>query len=248
MSSVVRLFITPACLAFLSGAALGQESWREGMKRAMAEAASRQQEAAAAILGARALQEASVARQAQSQPDQMVFDWGPQGSWRSALPPLTGALPEPRPASFDAACDALPAGQARSLVQAAATRAGLQAGLLHAVVEQESAFVPCAVSRKGAQGLMQLMPETASGLGVSDPFDPTQNIDAGARYLKQLLVRYGGQLTLALSAYNAGPARVDRAGGIPEIPETMDYVERVLTKLRRRGGAFPEPEAPVAFD
>jgi len=87
------------------------------------------------------------------------------------------------------------------------------------------------VSKKGALGLMQLMPATVVGLNVEDPFDPKENVDAGARFLKQLLQRYGGDVALALGAYNAGPARVDAAGDVPAIPETMDYVNDILTQI-----------------
>ena len=97
-----------------------------------------------------------------------------------------------------------------------------------AVVQIESAFLPRAVSPKGAQGLMQLMPATAAELGVTDPFAPDQNLAAGVRYLSGLLSRYDGDVRRALAAYNAGAASVDRYGGIPPYPETRAYVERVL--------------------
>jgi len=114
-------------------------------------------------------------------------------------------------------------------VQAAAQRYELPAALIKAVMAAESAFNPRAVSRKGAQGLMQLMPETARELSVSDAFDPAQNIDGGARYLRKLWTRYDGDLYRTLSAYNAGPDAVRRSrGNIPNIAETQDYVRRVL--------------------
>lgn len=116
-------------------------------------------------------------------------------------------------------------------LRAVAARNGVGASTLRAMVARESAFHPCAVSPKGALGLMQLMPATAATLGVRDPFDPVENLDAGARFLSQLLARYGGDLRLALSAYNAGPGRVDRTGGIPPIPETRDYVRSVLSAV-----------------
>src|SRR5205085_361018 len=97
---------------------------------------------------------------------------------------------------------------------------------------QESGSRPCAVSAKGAQGLMQLMPATSQQFGVADPFDARQNIQAGAKFLKQLLTRYGGDVTKALAAYNAGPGRVDQAGGaVPGIPETIHYVSSILSSL-----------------
>ena len=116
----------------------------------------------------------------------------------------------------------------QELAAEAARREGLDERLLISVMETESGFRPCAVSPKGALGLMQLMPATALEWGVSDPLDPRANVIAGARYLKQLLNRYGGNLMLALSAYNAGPARVDNAGGVPSIRETLDYLRKVV--------------------
>jgi soluble lytic murein transglycosylase-like protein len=128
-------------------------------------------------------------------------------------------------------CDPLPKDEVDALVSDAASREGLQPDLLRRVMQRESAFKPCAISVKGAQGLMQLMPATADQYGVKDPFNPKQNVAAGARFLKELLVKYGGDLTLALSAYNAGPGRVDRAGGVPAIAETQNYVAEILRFL-----------------
>jgi soluble lytic murein transglycosylase-like protein len=128
------------------------------------------------------------------------------------------------------------------IVLDAAQREGLEPRLLTAVIEQESAFRPCAVSEKGAQGLMQLMPATAEQFGVSDAFDIQQNIGGGARFLKELLTRYTGDLALALGAYNAGPTKVDQAGGVPAIPETTNYVREILRKLAPPS-ADPKPPA-----
>lgn len=128
-------------------------------------------------------------------------------------------------------CDPLPAAAVDTLVQQAAKNQNLDEQVLRGVIQQESAFRPCAISPKGAMGLMQLMPATADQFGVSDPFDPKDNVEAGAAFLKQLLARYGGDLTLALGAYNAGPAKVDAAAGVPKIPETQDYVNRVLSTV-----------------
>ena len=100
--------------------------------------------------------------------------------------------------------------------------------LVQAVVRVESAFNPSAVSRKGASGLMQLMPRTASALGVLDPFDPRQNIRGGVRHLRYLLDRYRGNVAMAVAAYNAGEGAVDFHQGIPPYPETKQYVQRVL--------------------
>lgn len=143
------------------------------------------------------------------------------------------AWPEP---SFPASvfvCDPMPLAALDPIFDRAARSFGVESSLLRAVARKESAFQPCAVSRAGAMGLMQLMPETALSLGVTDPFDPEQNIFGGARFLRLLLDRYGNDLTLALSAYNAGPARVERSGGVPRIPETMDYVSTILHWLAR---------------
>ncbi len=129
------------------------------------------------------------------------------------------------------ACPALEDPEIEKLTQDAAQKNSIPAELIAAVMRQESAFHPCALSTAGAMGLMQLMPETVQTLGVDDPFSPQQNVDAGARYLKQLLDRYHGDRRLALSAYNAGATRVDQANGIPDIPETQDYVRRILDAL-----------------
>jgi soluble lytic murein transglycosylase-like protein len=116
------------------------------------------------------------------------------------------------------------------LVRAAARTHGLPEALLQAVVETESGFDPAAVSPKGALGLMQLMPQTARALQVRDARDPADNIDGGARYLKELLSRFRNDLALALAAYNAGPGAVERSGGIPRIAETQAYVPRVIAR------------------
>ena len=125
-------------------------------------------------------------------------------------------------------CEPLPDSKIDALVETAAKREDLQPELLRAVALQESGFRPCAASPKGAMGLMQLMPATAAQLGVKNPFDPAENVFAGARMLKDLLDYYG-ELPLALSAYNAGTGRVREAGGIPNIPETKEYVRAILS-------------------
>jgi len=104
--------------------------------------------------------------------------------------------------------------------------------LVKEMIKVESEFNPEAVSTKGAQGLMQLMPETASLLRVADPFDPSQNIEAGVKYLKHLLVKFH-DLTLALAAYNAGEGIVEELGAVPDYPETRAYVEKVLRYYSR---------------
>ena len=120
-----------------------------------------------------------------------------------------------------------------AVIEDAARKEGFTPDLLRAVISRESGFDPCAVSDKGALGLMQLMPETAEALGVTDVFDPEQNVRGGARYLGELLDRYGGDLVLALAAYNAGPGRVARYHGLPPIPETIDYVRDILKDLEK---------------
>jgi soluble lytic murein transglycosylase-like protein len=121
-------------------------------------------------------------------------------------------------------------GDLRTLAAAAARRHGLDPELVLAVVSVESAFRPAAVSPKGAQGLMQLMPATAASLGVKDAFDPADNLDGGARYLGSLLTLYGGDVPRALAAYNAGAGAVARHRGVPPYRETRAYVKRVLER------------------
>lgn len=117
-----------------------------------------------------------------------------------------------------------------SLAGELARKHGLDPALVLAVISVESAFQPAAVSPKGAQGLMQLMPATARELGVTDALDPAQNVDGGVRYLRALVEQYKGDLRLALAAYNAGAGAVKRHGGVPPYRETRDYVEKVLKR------------------
>jgi soluble lytic murein transglycosylase-like protein len=112
-------------------------------------------------------------------------------------------------------------------IDAAALRHNVDPSLVRSVVKVESNFNPNAVSRKGAMGLMQLMPSTARSLNVSNPFDPQQNVDAGVRHLRSLLDSYGGNIPLSLAAYNAGAGAVARSAGVPHFRETQNYVRRI---------------------
>ena len=120
-------------------------------------------------------------------------------------------------------------------IDEAATKHNVDPNLVRSVVKVESNFNPNAVSRKGAMGLMQLMPATARSLNVSNPFDPQQNVDAGVRHLKKLLESYGGDVRLSLAAYNAGAGAVARSAGVPRFAETRNYVRRI-TELYAGGG------------
>jgi soluble lytic murein transglycosylase-like protein len=133
---------------------------------------------------------------------------------------------------------ALPAGTPYGAeITAAAQRNGLDPALLAGLIKQESGFDPNARSGAGAQGLTQLMPGTAAGLGVSNPLDPAQAIEGGAKYLKQQLDRFGGDTARALAAYNAGPGAVQRFGGVPPYAETQNYVRAV----QANAAAFRNP-------
>jgi len=131
------------------------------------------------------------------------------------------ALPDPPPP--------VPFG---SLIRAASQKHGLDETLLASVIAAESNFNPRAVSPRQARGLMQLLPDTAARYAVTNIFDPAQNIDAGARYLRELLERYHQDLALALAAYNAGPQRVEQHRGVPPFAETRAYVQQVTWQLR----------------
>jgi soluble lytic murein transglycosylase-like protein len=122
-------------------------------------------------------------------------------------------------------------------IDEAAARHNVDPSLVRSVVKVESNFNPNAVSRKGAMGLMQLMPSTARSLNVSNPFDPQQNVDAGVRHLRRLLDSYGGNVRLSLAAYNAGSRAVARSAGVPHFRETQNYVRRITNLYN--GGSEP---------
>jgi soluble lytic murein transglycosylase-like protein len=161
-------------------------------------------------------QQDAVRKQAQSAGATLI-PWSP--------PTVQGGGPAP-------ICDPIAAEVVTPLIDSAAKTNEMDGKLVRAVIEQESGFRPCAVSPKGAQGLMQLMPETAAELSVKDAFDPKENIAAGVKYLKQLLDKYKGDTKLALAAYNAGPSAVDAIKDVPDIPETRDYVDAIMKKIK----------------
>jgi soluble lytic murein transglycosylase-like protein len=175
------------------------------------------------------LMRASIERQRQAVRKQAkdagatLIPWSPPDGSDTA----TSEAAEPPPP-----CDPIAADVVTPLIESAAKSNDLPVPMVRAVIEQESGYRPCAVSNKGAQGLMQLMPDTAGLLSVKDVFDPRENIAAGAKYLRQLLDKFKGDNKLALAAYNAGPAAVDAAKGVPDIQETRDYVDAILKKIK----------------
>lgn len=216
---ILPLIILPVCAGQTGG------GWLERQKAAQ----ERQRESAAKALAAGEAHASSIARQADSVARQRSsakpvesWEWSPEAKAILEITPIAMGCAPGGMGDFD------------SLIRKHARREGLSEAVVRAVVRKESGFNPCAVSRAGARGLMQLMPETAEYLGVGDPFDPEQNLAAGSRFLKMLLDRYGGNLSLALGAYNAGPGRVDRLGRVPAIPETQEYVRTILKEVGDR--------------
>lgn len=135
------------------------------------------------------------------------------------------------------------------IIQQAASRYDVDADLIHCLIAVESNFNPKAVSRKNARGLMQIMPQTAARLGVKNVFDPRENVDAGTRYLRDMLARYNNDITLALAAYNAGPDKVDRYGRqVPPYGETRLYVQKISRNYAKvkSGASHPKSEGSPA--
>lgn len=222
--------MAPKLVIFLAGAALGcaqpPANFEESVRAAMAPAVARQRAAVQK-------QADSVSRAA------AVSHASAEASGSSFF-----AVPFVKTETSFEECDPLPSGELDPLIESAAQKSGVDAHLVRAVIEQESAGRPCALSARGAQGLMQLMPDTAEDFDVQDPFDPKQNVEAGTKLLKSLLNRYNNDASLALSAYNAGPERVDQVGGIPAIPETVDYVAEILSKLNLVKAKNPLAKSP----
>ncbi|MGC4051656.1 MAG: lytic transglycosylase domain-containing protein [Paludibaculum sp.] len=206
------------CLAVTSARAQSPQEAAIARQRAAIE---KQKEALAGASGSLTHQKASIEKQKASVARQPVSNWEP-----SVAP------------SFDSSavsgtdCAPMEESQLGPIVAKAAEQHSIMPALLRAVISQESGAKPCAVSAAGAQGLMQLMPDTAAGFNVGNPFDPQENVSAGSKFLRLLLDKYNGDVPMALGAYNAGPGRVDAAGGIPPIRETQNYVNSIMRKIQ----------------
>jgi hypothetical protein len=160
-----------------------------------------------------------------------------EGFEKDSSPPavsMTAPVAAPAPAPAAAPPALPPAPDINQVVNSASAAYHLDPDLVNSVIHAESGFNSHAVSRKGAQGLMQLMPETASQLGVANPFDPQSNVVGGSRYLRELLERYNFDLIKALAAYNAGTKRVEQYRGVPPYRETHDYVARIVHEYNRK--------------
>jgi soluble lytic murein transglycosylase-like protein len=166
------------------------------------------------------------------------------GDFSSALQAATTAAQTPIAYQAGTTPEASAAGSSQSgeyegLIAQAAQRYGLDPAVLHGLIQQESGFDPSAQSSAGASGLTQLMPGTASSLGVANPLDPSESIEGGARYLSQLMTQFGGNTSEALAAYNAGPGAVTQYGGVPPYAETQSYVTKVLGYAENYRQAHP---------
>lgn len=190
--------------------------------------AERQSESAQKMQAAAELQKAAAQTQTTPVEKESFFSVGWSG------PPM---IPPP---AAPPDCPPMAESEADPMIRASAKRYELNPALIKAVIQQESGYKPCAISDRGAMGLMQLMPETADLLKTKDPFDPGQNIEAGANYLKQMLTRFKGDLRLALAAYNAGPEKVDGpTPAVPDIAETQDYVDSITNALQGAPAEMP---------
>jgi soluble lytic murein transglycosylase-like protein len=192
------------------------------------DAESQADRARAAMEAGLAQQRASVQRQAKSAGASMI-PWTPATA--SAAVQNQSIMFQPTP--FQPLCEPIAQPELSAMIDNAANKNGVAPSVIREVARQESGFRPCVISPKGAEGLMQLMPSTQGQFNVIDPFNPMASLDAGTKLLKQLLDRYHGDLSLALSAYNAGAGTVDKAGGIPRIPETQNYVANILGRLNQ---------------
>ena len=175
----------------------------------------------------------------------LYFESGSQSGWMDVPTAEIAAYQreevEPAEPSSPKQAEGIP-----GLVQAASDRHQVDADLINSVIQEESSFNPGARSPKGAQGLMQLMPSTASKLGVGNVYEPRDNIEGGTRYLRQLLEQYHGDAIKALAAYNAGPQRVEQYQGVPPYRETRNYVRRVITDFNRKKVAQQKAAAAPA--
>lgn len=190
----------------------------------------------------------AAARVAQLQSMIQAVEAGPsgKGSFGAALAEATAVGGPTAPPALGEATALTPTSTApgngpvpfQSLIEESCARYGVDPALLAGLIEQESHFDPTVGSSAGAQGLTELMPETAASLGVTDPHDPAQSIDAGARLLSEKLAEFGGDTELALAAYNAGSGAVQQYNGIPPYPETQEYVKKVLGYAAGYANAF----------
>jgi soluble lytic murein transglycosylase-like protein len=187
----------------------------------MQDSGSQADRARAAMKSSLDLQRASVQKQARTAGASTI-------PWTPPTLPMSASR---QSFMFQPLCEPIAQPELSMMIDGAANRSGVEPSVVREVARQESGFRPCVESPKGAQGLMQLMPSTQDQFQVIDPFNPIASLDAGAKLLRKLLDRYHGDLSLALSAYNAGPGTVDKAGGIPQIPETQSYVANILGRL-----------------
>jgi soluble lytic murein transglycosylase-like protein len=171
--------------------------------------------------------QASIEKQKAAAQKQVAGGGGTADSFFSVAWTSPASIPVP---AVVPQCSSLRDDDLSALIEDAAKAQDLKPELIRAVIHRESDSVPCAISEKGAVGLMQLMPDVAQQFGV-DPFDPQGNVQAGSKYLKQLMTKYKGDLKLALAAYNAGPRTVDANNKVPDIPETTAYVDAILKDL-----------------